>query len=181
MNKHFEKHSSGLYVAEDGEVFVPKSGVHSEHYTYGYKRKDGYREVRYQGKQYKVHRLVAECYIPNPENKPCIDHIIPVSMGGTNDVSNLRWCTHDENNNNPLTRQNNSEAKKGKKQSEVHIRKKAEAKKIPIIGTHKTTGEIVEFDSMTDAWMTLNINKGDICSCIKGRLKSAGGYVWVYA
>ncbi len=54
-------------------------------------------------KTVKIHRLIAEAFIPNPENKPCIDHIIPLSIGGTNEVSNLRWCTHMENLNNSLT------------------------------------------------------------------------------
>lgn len=43
-----------------------------------------------------------------------IDHIIPVSMGGTNKMSNLRMVTRKENHNNPLTRKNMSEARKGK-------------------------------------------------------------------
>lgn len=48
-----------------------------------------------------VHRAVAELFIPNPENKPCIDHI---DTDRTNNyVGNLRWVTHKENMNNPIT------------------------------------------------------------------------------
>ena len=47
------------------------------------------------GKPRRVHRLLAEAFIPNPDGKPCINH----KNGDRGDYSldNLEWCTHDEN------------------------------------------------------------------------------------
>lgn len=60
-----------------------------------------------------VHVLVAENFIPNPENKPFVDHIN--TDRDDNSVSNLRWCTSAENNNNPITLKHKSDLSKWSK------------------------------------------------------------------
>ena len=60
----------------------------------------GYNSVLFglRGKRVGVHRLVAKAFIPNPDNLPCVDHIDRCKTN--NEVSNLRWISHSNNNRN---------------------------------------------------------------------------------
>ena len=58
-------------------------------------KKTGYLSVKLN-KDKLIHRLVAEHFIPNPHNKPCVDHID--FNKSNNNVTNLRWVTYEENN-----------------------------------------------------------------------------------
>ena len=55
----------------------------------------GYREVILNGKNHRVHRLVAEAFIPNPNGFREVNHIDGNKQN--NSVKNLEWCTHSEN------------------------------------------------------------------------------------
>lgn len=57
--------------------------------------KKGYLRVDLKGKGYSVHRLVAMAFIPNPLNKPQVNHID--GNKNNNNVKNLEWCTNSEN------------------------------------------------------------------------------------
>lgn len=86
----------GLYQIEDnGQVYSLKS----KKYLKPKKDTDGYLLVNLyiDGKQYtkKVHRLVAQAFIPNPENKKEVNHID--CCRDNNNVNNLEWATHREN------------------------------------------------------------------------------------
>lgn len=87
-----------------------KSGICTQHTG-----KNGYRTValNYDGKKVReyVHILVAEAWIPNPENKPELDHINTVRDDDR--VCNLRWVTSKENKQNPQTKINRSKVDYG--------------------------------------------------------------------
>jgi hypothetical protein len=63
-------------------------------------RSQNYKRVHFafdRKKYFLVHRLIAESFIPNPENKPVVDHID--FDKSNNHIKNLRWFTHKENSN----------------------------------------------------------------------------------
>ena len=87
--------------------------------------KDGYNRHNFRctdGKKHTLreHNMKWECFYGKIPDDKVIDHIIPISNGGTNKLSNLRCVTPKENANNPLTKKNISKALKGKYTGEKH-------------------------------------------------------------
>ncbi len=76
-----------------------------------WKNGHGYYYVDLSNKSLKIHRLVAEHYLPNINKKSEIDHID--NQKHNNTISNLRWCDQEENNHNQSLRKDNKSGKKG--------------------------------------------------------------------
>ena len=88
---------SNYLIYPDGRVFSKRRNKFMKIKT----TKNGYKRIglRNNNQYFKlVHRLVAEAFIPNPDNKPCVDHIDRVRTN--NHISNLRWVTYSENSQN---------------------------------------------------------------------------------
>ena len=138
-------------------------------------------------KKNMVHRLLAEAFIPNPDNKPEIDHINTIKIDNTvflnedgsvnYDKTNLRWVTKKENMNNPLTKTkmqiNAGKPSKGKYGKKHHRSK-------PIIQYDKEGNFIKEWDCANDVERVLGISNKHIGSVCLGKRKSCGGYIWKY-
>lgn len=121
---------------------------------------DGYYYVNLSkngiAKRYYVHRLVAEAFIDNSDNLPCVNHKDENKQN--NVVSNLEWCTH-EYNNNYGTR---------------------------IERCSKTVLQFDLNGNLIKEWKSLHecnrngFNQGDICKCCNGKRKTAKGFIWKY-
>lgn len=127
--------------------------------------KDGYQKVNLsknnQRRDFRVHRLVAQAFIPNPDELPCVNH--KDENKSNNSVNNLEWCTIAYN-----TAYNNGFIKRG-----VRRRK-------PIVAKRGTLE--LHFDAITTAAKALHVSHGNITGCLNheyGR-KTLKGFSFEY-
>ena len=105
-------------------------------------------------KNCRINRLVAQAFLPNPNNLPEVNHKDKIRTN--NKVENLEWCTS----------QYNVEYSQAK----------------AVTGINKVSGLILEFPSAKEASRQMGISQGSITMCCQGKgYKSAGGYTWQYS
>ena len=126
---------------------------------------NGYYVIRLckngKSKNYKIHRLVAEAFIPNPENKPEVDHIDTNKRN--NMVENLRWVTRQENCDNPRT-----------------FRTHMIAVTKPILQYDLDGNFLNYYPSIAEASRRTGIIVCTIQNCLAGRTQTAKGFIWKY-
>ena len=134
----------------------------------------GYRRVNLHiaGKKTNLllHRLVAEAFIPNPDNKPEVNH--KDGDKRNNAADNLEWSTRKEN----LDHADRT----GLRDNSIDaLRKHNSHEKRPIIATNVLTGEEILFESIQEAQRTIGTK--DISRVLNGKQRKAKGYTYRYA
>lgn len=120
--------------------------------------------IDWVNKQITIHRLVAEIFIPNPENKPCINHKDWNKLN--NSIENLEWCTYIENSLHSIYILNNNEMLFDKK---------------PVKQYDLEWNLLKNYYCIWEAKRQTKIDDGSICKCCKNERYSAWGFIWKYA
>lgn len=134
----------------------------------GYRRVTLYAGDRKRHKEISIHRLVAQAFIPNPKNLPCVNH--KDENPENNHVDNLEWCTHKYNSN-----YGTAIERRVKHQDWKSI---ADKQSTPVIQCLKDGTPIKTWVSMMECEREIGIKAGSISRCCNGKIKSAGGYTW---
>lgn len=112
----------------------------------------------------RVNRVVAICFIPNPDNLPEVNHI---DCDPTNNkAENLEWCTSQYN---------------SAYRDKLGHTAKHNAPKKPVIAVNPKTSDVFWFESQMEAARQLHINVGNMNEVIKGKRNKAGGCWFCYA
>ena len=170
------KNFEGLYqVSNLGRVKSLDRKIKCKHNYYlkkgkilkGIKKRHNYLWVSLNKKSYSIHRLVANAFIPNLENKPLINH--KDGNQQNNNVNNLEWCTQSEN----MKHAYLCGLQKRRLGKENKCSKK-------VIQYDFNGNKIKNWDCINDVEREIGIKDICISRCCRGLQKTAGGYIWKY-
>ena len=126
---------------------------------------DGYLQVFpcVNGKKVNllVHRIVAKCFLPNPDNLPQVNH--RDCNPKNNSVSNLEWCDQEYN----ITY---------REKYGIPAKEYTKALRKPLFAVNLKTLKVLHFKSQHEAAHQLKVSSGSINAVLNGRLRQAGGY-----
>lgn len=152
------------FVSNHGNIKSTKRGV-EKILKPAKDKKRGYLRVNlwknHKGHSYTVHKLVANAFIPNPNNLPQINH--KDENKENNHIKNLEYCTN-KYNLNYGTRKERISKKRGK----------------PVIQFDLNMNFIKKWNGTIQASKQTGINEGNIWECCNHKRKTARGYVWKY-
>ena len=146
---------AGYQVSNLGNVKNCQTNILKKQFSDTY----GYLVVNLPKKQFKVHRLVAQAFVFNPENKPQVNHIDGNKKN--NHANNLEWVTNLENHH--------------------HARKIGLIQDKKKIMQYDLNNKLIKvWNSQHEASNALKIPQGDISMCCNKKLKRAGNYIWKF-
>lgn len=120
----------------------------------------GYLRFYSQGKRYYVHKLVAELFIPNPDNLPVVNHRDENTQN--NVVENLEWCTKEYNDKYGTARERAVNKMKKK------------------VYQYTLDNELVRIWESVKECKENGFSESCISLCCNGKLKTHKGYKWSY-
>ena len=128
-------------------------------------------------KQYRVHRLVAQAFIPNPNGLPQVNH--KDEDVTNNKVENLEWCTAKYNLNYGNHNQNVAKTLKQHKYQKIAIENGRKAS-TPVLKFTLDGKFLEKYSSQVEAAKNNNIRQGSVSNCCRGKVKQVKGYIYKY-
>ena len=176
------ENNPSYFISNFGRVFSKKSNKVMKNRVVS---KNGYQQITLDNSQLLVHRLVAQAFIHNPNNLPCVNH--KDENPGNNDFRNLEWCTYKYNSNygtNPsrhskkmLDRYNNDPDWKSdciKRLAEIQKKKRKRVVQLDKFNNYLKTYES-SYATEKDGHLSVHV-----CDCANGKRKTHHGYKWIW-